>query len=137
MGTTELGWIIGVDGGLQPISHRVRLRSAGPRRPIAHRYGTLWPQWRASSKSGRCSMADGGRQPLGDAWGDAISDEREAELEAQLQAWEHEADHDDRTGPFDGEILTGADVLWLAARTLAGSDDRQELANWAKSLQPQ
>src|SRR5215831_17621251 len=82
-------------------------------------------------------MAEEGKPSLGDAWGDAISDEREAELEAQLQAWEHEADHHDRTGPFDGDVLTGADVLWLAARTLAGSADRQELANWAKSLQPQ
>jgi uncharacterized protein YjbI with pentapeptide repeats len=82
-------------------------------------------------------MADQGKQSMGDAWDDEISDERKAELEARLQAWEQEADQDDRTGPFDGEILTGADVLWLAARTLAGSDDKQELADWAKRLQPQ
>jgi uncharacterized protein YjbI with pentapeptide repeats len=33
--------------------------------------------------------------------------------------------------------LTGADVLWLAARVLAGSDDRQALAEWVKNLHPQ
>jgi uncharacterized protein YjbI with pentapeptide repeats len=81
-------------------------------------------------------MADEGKQSTGDAWGDDVSDGRKAELEARLQAWEREADHDDRTGPFDGEMLTGADVLWLAARTLAGSADKQELADWAERLRP-
>src|SRR5262249_40684654 len=121
-------WVwVGSTGGLQPASHRVRRRSEGLRRPITSWYDTRWPQWRASSKGGRGSMADEGKPSLGDAWGDAISDERQAELEARLHAWEQAADHGDRTGPFDGEQLTGADVHWLAARTLAGSDDRQEL----------
>jgi uncharacterized protein YjbI with pentapeptide repeats len=82
-------------------------------------------------------MTDEGNRTTGDAWGDDISEERQAELAARLQAWEQEADHGERKEPFDEETLTGADVLWLAARSLAGSDDRQELADWAQRLQPQ
>jgi uncharacterized protein YjbI with pentapeptide repeats len=56
------------------------------------------------------------------AWGDDISDERKAELDARVQAWAQEADHGDRKGPLDGVPLTGADVYYLAARTLAGAE---------------
>jgi uncharacterized protein YjbI with pentapeptide repeats len=65
----------------------------------------------------------------GTAWGDDIREERKAELEQRLQAWEREADHGERKGPFvyaPGEFnlrLTGADVFWLAARTLAGTSE--------------
>jgi hypothetical protein len=68
-------------------------------------------------------------------WGDDISEVRTAELESRLGAWEQETDHGARLGPFDGEPLTGADVLWLAARTLAGSVEGRELAEWAERLQ--
>jgi hypothetical protein len=73
-------------------------------------------------------MADEGKQTAGDAWGDDISKERKAELEARLRVWEQEDDHGERRGPFDREFLTGADVMWLAARTLASSRDRQAVA---------
>jgi uncharacterized protein YjbI with pentapeptide repeats len=82
-------------------------------------------------------MEDEGKQSSGDAWGDDISEGRKAELETKLQTWGQEFVHGDRLGPFDGETLTGADALWLAARALAGSNDRQELADWAKRLQSQ
>src|SRR5215469_9764377 len=82
-------------------------------------------------------MADEGNRATGDAWGDDISEERKAVLKARLYEWERESDHGERKGPFDGESLTGADVLWLAARMLADSDDAGELAEWAKKLQPQ
>jgi uncharacterized protein YjbI with pentapeptide repeats len=95
------------------------------------------PQWHLLSDAEGCIMANEGKQPTGDKWGDDISEARKAELEAGLHAWDSGADHGDRTGPFDGETLTGADVLWLAARSLADSDDRQELADWAQRLQPQ
>jgi hypothetical protein len=51
-------------------------------------------------------MADEeGNQATGDKWGDDISEERQAELEARLQAWEMEADHGERKGPFDSTNL--------------------------------
>jgi hypothetical protein len=68
-------------------------------------------------------------------WGEPPPPERIAELEARLAAWEQlpaEARGDpakqegrsafDRVGPqaWDGGPLTGADVFYLAARTLAG-----------------
>jgi uncharacterized protein YjbI with pentapeptide repeats len=52
------------------------------------------------------------------SWGESIGEQRQAELQALQQSWEQ--DHDDRRGPFAGVQLTGADVFWLAARTLAG-----------------
>jgi hypothetical protein len=79
----------------------------------------------------------------GDAWGQPISEERQAELEQYLLQWEAEGDtgHGMRRSPFDvtpsdrmwssstkdlasrpddsAIILTGADVFYLAARTLA------------------
>lgn len=83
-------------------------------------------------------MADNGQQPAGDAWGDVISDERKAELEERLQAWEQETDHGERKGPFDSRgpskkeraalRLSGADVFWLAARTVAGTGEAWAIA---------
>lgn len=65
------------------------------------------------------------QKAVGDAWGDDISEERKAVLEQRLQAWQAEADHGERKGPFDGVPLTGADVFWLAARTLQSTGDVQ------------
>jgi len=62
---------------------------------------------------------------VGEAWGESITQACAAELEARLQAWEQEADHGKRKGPFDGAPLTGADVFWLAARTLADTPEQQ------------
>lgn len=64
----------------------------------------------------------------GDAWGEAISPERQAALEQRLQAWEREADHGERKGPLDGVALTGADVFWLAVRTVARAHGAQGVA---------
>jgi uncharacterized protein YjbI with pentapeptide repeats len=36
-------------------------------------------------------------------------------LKGYLDRWEAEADHGERTGPFQAVWLTGADVFWLAA----------------------
>ncbi|HEX6796980.1 MAG TPA: pentapeptide repeat-containing protein [Ktedonobacterales bacterium] len=76
---------------------------------------------------------EGSKRAVGNAWGDDISPERQAELEQRLQAWEQEADHhSEQRGPFDrGETilrLTGADVFWLAARTLARVSDAGAIA---------
>jgi hypothetical protein len=66
--------------------------------------------------------------PTGDRWGDDIPEARVRELEKLLAAWEAEADHGDRKGPFDngsgkrrGVPLTGADVFYLAARALGAT----------------
>jgi uncharacterized protein YjbI with pentapeptide repeats len=58
--------------------------------------------------------------PAGTAWGDPITERRQAELEELLRAWEAEADHGTRLGPFAQVELTGACVAWLAARAIAG-----------------
>ncbi len=69
---------------------------------------------------------------VGDAWGESITTGRAFELDEMLQAWEQEADHGERKGPFhqqgSGPQLTGADVFWLAARTLAGTSEEQAVA---------
>ena len=68
----------------------------------------------------------------GIAWGNDISEERKRQLEAILAAWDAEAGHGVRKGPFDvigleynsDEVkrrrLTGADVFHLAACALVG-----------------
>lgn len=63
----------------------------------------------------------------GDVWGESITRKRAGELESTLQQWEAEKQHGERRGPSDRtqddwtvSVLTGADVFWLAARTLAG-----------------
>lgn len=88
--------------------------------------------------------ADRAGQPARDAWGDDIPPERQAWLEERLQAWEREADHGGRKGPFDATglsdeegtrvTLTGADVFWLAARTLAGTDEAHAVAEQVERL---
>jgi uncharacterized protein YjbI with pentapeptide repeats len=73
----------------------------------------------------------------GKRWGDDISEERQHELEAILAVWDAETDHGDREGPFDHFglkgldaerlKLSGADVFYLAARTLVGSASQSNL----------
>jgi hypothetical protein len=47
-------------------------------------------------------------------WSDPISAVRRAELQAMRDAWDAPGvDHGERSGPFDGIELTGADVAWL------------------------
>jgi hypothetical protein len=53
---------------------------------------------------------------IGIAWGDDISAERQRELDAILAAWDTETDHGGRKGPFDRDILNGADVYYLASK---------------------
>jgi uncharacterized protein YjbI with pentapeptide repeats len=83
-------------------------------------------------------VAAEGQQSAGDAWGDDILPERQTELEQHLQAWEREADHGERKGPFDRQEtnlrLTGVDVLWLAARTVAGSAENRAVAAASDTL---
>jgi hypothetical protein len=57
--------------------------------------------------------------PVGTAWGESITISRASELEGVLQAWASVDEHGERKGPFDGVKLSGADVYWLAAHTLA------------------
>jgi uncharacterized protein YjbI with pentapeptide repeats len=55
-------------------------------------------------------------------WGEPLPPARRAELDGQLLAWERAAGAGSpqlRTGPFDGERLTGADVFYLAVRALS------------------
>jgi uncharacterized protein YjbI with pentapeptide repeats len=55
--------------------------------------------------------------PTGERWGDASADDRKAHLAARYRAWL--AQPGTAPGPFVGERLTGADVFFLAASTLA------------------
>lgn len=79
-------------------------------------------------------MTGDGELVVGDAWSDDISRERQAELVQQLQAWRQEVDHGERKGPFDGAKLTGADVFWLAARTLGGTGEAEAVAEQMERL---
>lgn len=82
---------------------------------------------------------------IGDAWGDDIAPERQVELAQRLHTWGEEADHGERKGPFDRTglsdeereryTLNGADVFWLAARTLAETDEAQAIAEQMNRLQ--
>src|SRR5215469_2471408 len=58
---------------------------------------------------------------VGLRWGDPVSSERERELEKWLVEWAgiSESEKHGRSGPFADVVLTGADIFWLAARTLA------------------
>jgi uncharacterized protein YjbI with pentapeptide repeats len=74
---------------------------------------------------------DGGKQANGDAWGDAVAPERQAKLETLVRrqaerAAKPEAERGESA--FNGVRLTGADVFWLVARTLAGTDEAQAVA---------
>ena len=71
---------------------------------------------------------------LGTAWGEPISSMRAADLDRMLHAWKQEAEHGERKGPFEGVALTGADVFWLAARTLAGVDWAQAVTRQKERL---
>jgi len=55
-------------------------------------------------------------EAVGKRYGDPIGEERQAELQGTLDAWDAETDHGERTGPFAGVELTGADVYWLVER---------------------
>jgi len=71
------------------------------------------------------------RKRYGIAWGDEIDETRKQELWARLRAWWDEADHGGRKGPFAStedvsdeylyvpQVLTGAEVFWLAVCALA------------------
>jgi len=62
-----------------------------------------------------------------DAWGQPLTAQREQELHDLLNAWNApNANHGERRGPFDGVWLTGADVFFLAAYTLAGLESSRE-----------
>src|SRR5689334_1342055 len=54
--------------------------------------------------------------PIGERWGEFPTKERQAELTQMLQVRQQESDHVERSGPFAGMTLTGADVYWLAAQ---------------------
>lgn len=82
------------------------------------------------------------------AWGESITKRRAAQLEAMLQEWETEQEHGERRGPFDrwreeGDEeddrvrLSGADVFWVAARTLAGRSDEEAIAAAALDIRSQ
>jgi hypothetical protein len=75
---------------------------------------------------------------IGDAWGDDISGERKRWLDERLGSWDAETDHGNRLSPFGtedyhvGYFLTGAEVFYLAARSLIGTKpnapNRQQIA---------
>jgi hypothetical protein len=72
-------------------------------------------------------------EAVGRRWGDPISEERQVELQGYLDRWQAETDHGQRKGPFDSgpgkpsELLTGADVGWLAEQS--GREDFGWLPN--------
>lgn len=80
---------------------------------------------------------------VGNRWGDAISEERQRELDARLQAWEHRGntDSDEQrsafsqggNGGWSGGRLSGADVFYLAVRSLAAElGDPDVAATWLR-----
>jgi Pentapeptide repeats (8 copies) len=73
-------------------------------------------------------MSESTAPRVGPAWGDNITKKRQRELDGYLAAWDADADHGARKSPFDGppdesfdRRLTGADVFYLAARSLVGT----------------
>jgi len=60
------------------------------------------------------SATDGQSGLVENGWGTRPIEQRQTELEETLHEWEAESDHRDRCGPFDGKVLSGADVFWLA-----------------------
>jgi uncharacterized protein YjbI with pentapeptide repeats len=78
-------------------------------------------------------------EAVGERWGDPISEERQRVLLGYLDRWDAETDHGERKGPFDPawhsdeerqrHKLTGADVFWLTARLIAGSNDDLSVAS--------
>jgi hypothetical protein len=64
------------------------------------------------------SEAQEQEQPA-NAWGQPISEERQRELAGMLAAWDAPgAKHGERKGPFDSVRLTGAEVAWLAEKSV-------------------
>jgi uncharacterized protein YjbI with pentapeptide repeats len=74
---------------------------------------------------------EGGKQENGDAWGDTIAPERQAKLEAlflRQAEWAAKPEAEREESAFKDVRLTGADVFWLAARALAGTNEAQAVA---------
>jgi uncharacterized protein YjbI with pentapeptide repeats len=79
-------------------------------------------------------------QTVSDRWGDPISEERQAELKDladRQRAWVSSGP--DYAGDLDGSVfngipLSGADVFWLAAYALAGSEGDGDLVAAAARL---
>lgn len=80
-------------------------------------------------------------KPIGDRWGDALRKDREQALEVCVQAWEQSGETSQRgwssafsvrsTGGWTGGRLTGADVFYLAVRSLAAElGDRLSAEAW-------
>ena len=61
------------------------------------------------------SATDGQPKPAENGWDAHPTEQQQAKLEKILREWEAESDHGDRCGPFDGEVLSRADVFWLVA----------------------
>ncbi len=62
------------------------------------------------------SATDGQPKPEENGWDAHPTEQQQAKLEKILREWEAESDHGDRCGPFDGEVLSRADVFWLVAK---------------------
>jgi hypothetical protein len=64
------------------------------------------------------SVDDGAKEtptPYPTVWGQPISPEWQAQLQGMLDTWRApDADHSDQRSSFDGVLLIGADVAWLA-----------------------
>jgi hypothetical protein len=60
-------------------------------------------------------MGEAQQEKPADAWGQPISEGRQAELTELREVWDAPgADRGVRKRPFDGMVLSGADVSWLA-----------------------
>jgi len=62
------------------------------------------------------SATDEQAESVENGWGTYPSEQRQAKLEKTLRKWEVEGDHDVRLGPFHGQVLSEADVFWLATK---------------------
>ncbi len=60
------------------------------------------------------STTNGQLGPTGNRWGVRPLEQRQVELQETLRRWEAEGNRGSCRGPFDGTLLSGADVFWLA-----------------------
>src|SRR5579859_6354715 len=75
-----------------------------------------------------------GNMRPGVRWTEQALPDRKAWLETRIAEWQVKTSHDDRAGPFEGVELGGADVFWLAARSLAGTSEERAIDEQASVL---
>ncbi len=68
------------------------------------------------------SATDGQLGATENSWGTYPTEQRQAKLEEMLHGWEMESSHGARLGPFDREVLSGADAFGVATHAFSDTD---------------